>query len=111
MTGTITRATYFPCAVQTPDERLRRRQYVILAEGGVYSGLHSFTRPGMVGEIVLPIDWTATPPLPSGRATRNGVFIHLADGRIVTLTPGTGCRCGTLGRWPGPPWAHTVATR
>lgn len=107
--NTIVRARYFPATVQIPGEPgPRRRQCVILAEGGAHAGLHIWSRPAVVGEVVLPVDWSAT-TIPEGRAARNGVFVTLTDGRVVVVTPGAGCRCGTLGRWPGPWWACQVA--
>lgn len=109
MTTTITRAVYRSALVQLPDEpRPRRRQFVVLAEGGDHAGLHAFSRPGPVGEVVLPINWDAT-SIPSARDARNGIYVTLTDGRVVTITPGGCSRCGTLGRWPGPSWAVYVA--
>lgn len=111
MTTTITRAVYRSATVQLPDEpRPRRRQFVVLAEHGDFAGLHLFSRPGPVGEVVLPIDWSAT-TIPSARDARNGVFVHLTDGRIVTLTPGGCSRCGRMGAWSGPAWSHVLAAR
>lgn len=104
----IVRGRYFPATVQLPDEpKPRRRQYVVLAEGEERSGLHVFSRPALVADVHLPVDFAAT-VIPTGRGARNGVHVVLADGRRATITPNAGCKCGSLGRWNGPSWAHTV---
>lgn len=111
MTSVVAR--YYPCTVQLPGEpRPRRKAFALLARGGDMGGLHVWNRPGEVADVHLPIDWTrtATPPT-SPRQARNGVAVTLTDGSLVILTPGAGCRCGALGRWAGPAWAHTVAAQ
>lgn len=105
---TLVRARYFPASVQLPDEpRPRSRVYVVLAEGGDFAGLHVFSRPEMVGDVVLPIDWSLT-RVPHGRGARNGIDVHLVGGGLAVVTAGAGCKCGALGRWAGPAWAHSV---
>lgn len=105
---TAVRARYFPATVRFPDEPTpRRKQYVLLAEHGDHGGLHVWSRPGDVADRHEFVDWAAT-TIPPGRGARNGVSVHLADGRIVVVTLGAGCRCGPLGRWAGPAWATTV---
>jgi hypothetical protein len=107
MTASV-RARYFPASVVLPDGRQMRRVYVLLAEGGEHHGLHVYARPD--DEVFhAPINWLRTPKLRTGRASRNGVDIHLTDGGIAVITPGAACRCGVLGRWSGPGWAHTIA--
>ncbi len=108
---TVVRARYFPCAVHVPGEaRLRRKAFVLLAQGGDRDGLHVWSRPAEDAEVHLPVDWSRTGRLPTGRQARNGVEVILMDGTLVMLTPAAGCRCGALGRWSGPAWGHTVAT-
>lgn len=107
---TAVRARYYPCHVHLPDEpRPRRKAYVVLADGSGLSGLHVWSRPADVADVHLPVDWSKTVIPRTPRLARNGVDVHLADGRLVVLTPGVSCRCGSLGRWVGPAWASRVA--
>lgn len=107
---TITRARYYPCHVRLPDEpRPRWKQFVILADGSDLSGLHVWNRPADTADLHLPVDWSRTTIPHTPRLARNGVDVHLADGRLVVLTPQPGCRCGSLGRWAGPSWANRVS--
>lgn len=106
---TTVRARWFPATILL-DGVVSRGRYVLLAEGGDMGGLHVWSRPGEVADLHVPVDWSAT-EVPSERAARNGVNVRLVDGRLAVVTPNSGCRCGQLGRWAGPSWAHTVAVR
>lgn len=109
---TSVRARYFPCAVHVPGEtRPRRKAFALLAEGGERGGLHVWSKPGDSADVHLSVDWQRTKLPASERQARTGVEVWLTDGTLVMLTPGPGCRCGALGRWPGPPWASSTAVR
>lgn len=110
-------AQWFPAQVRRPDRGLRllQRVYVVVARGEpgeVGDGVTVFDRPDRV-LWSSPVDWWASPPIPhTRRAARNGVTLTVPDGGgLVTITPGGGCSCGSLGRWAGPAWAGRVAAR
>lgn len=109
---TNVRARWFPASIRLPADmpQVRGRLYVLLCEGGERAGLHVFARPGEDADVHLPVNWSAT-VIPKGRGARNGVDVHLDDGRLAVITAGAGCRCGQLGRWPGPTWATNVTVR
>lgn len=99
------RARYYPAALRLPGEATpRRKQYVLLSD----DGLRVWSRPQEEPDVHMPVDWAATPKLPTGRQARAGVVVQLITGEIVSITPGAGCRCGALGRWSGPSWASSV---
>lgn len=103
------RARWFPATVRLPDEpRPWRQVYVLLVDGGDRAGLHVFRRPGEDAQWSAAVDWARTELPARERDARNGVDVHLADGRLVVVTAGQGCRCGALGRWAGPSWASRV---
>lgn len=107
---TLVRARWYPAQVRLPGGRELRKTYVVLGEGGDNAGLTVFSRPDVVA-YRADIEWAATPTLPrTDRLARNGVPLTLADGSVAVITPGAGCRCGALGRWAGPSWAHSVTT-
>lgn len=101
-------ARWYPVAVRLPGEvRARGKRYAVLARGE-RDGLFVWSRPRDEPDVHLAVDWAATPRLPSDRQARNGVSVVLVSGETVVLTVGGACRCGALGRWAGPPWAHSV---
>ncbi len=108
---TNVRLRLFPANVTLPDElRPLRKVYVLLTDGDDRAGLHIWRRPSDIADVHRYVDWAALPPLPAGRALRNGVQIPLADGSGFALVVGAGsCRCGVLGRWSGPSWATSSA--
>ncbi len=109
---TSVRARWYPATLHLPDEpRPRRKAYVILTEGGSESGLHVWSRPTDEADVHLPVDFTRTRIPTSQRQAQVGVDVHLGDGRLVVITPGQSCRCGSLGRWAGPAWASSVSVR
>lgn len=109
---TSVRAKWYPAALQLPDEpRPRRKALVILATGGEMDGLHVWSKPGEVADVHLPVDWQRTVIPRRDRDARNGVDVYLADGRLVVVTPGASCKCGSLGRYAGPSWATSVSVR
>lgn len=102
-------ARWYPAQVQLPDGRRLQRVSVVVMRGGDHSGVTVFDRPDREA-FHAAIAWLDQPALPqTQRAARNGVELRLAGGGLVIVTPGTSCRCGTLGRWAGPEWARTVA--
>lgn len=106
---TLVRAQYFPAAIRLPDAgQAVTKRHVILAEGGDHDGLWVYQRPDVV-EFHGLIDWEKT-VVPTTRQARSGVDVHLADGSLVVVTAGGGCRCGAIGRWAGPVWATNVAS-
>lgn len=107
---TNVRLRLFPANVQLPDEpRTLRKVYVLLTDGDARAGLHIWRRPAEVADVHRLVDWALLPAIPTGRAARNGVQIPLADGAGWATVVGAGsCRCGVLGRWSGPSWAHSV---
>lgn len=90
------------------DGQVWRKRYVLLAKGGPEDGLWVYQRPDDV-QLHAAVNWGATRPPRSERAARAGFEVHLADGRLVVVTAGGSCRCGSLGRWAGPSWARSVA--
>jgi hypothetical protein len=109
---TLTRAKWFPAAVVHPSlPKPLRRTFVVVAEGGEFSGLWVYSRPDEVA-FHAPINWLRQPALPkTERSTRSGVDIMLTDGTTAVITTGGSCRCGALGRWAGPAFATTVTAR
>lgn len=109
---TLTRAKWFPAAVIHPAfPKPLRRAFVVVAEGGEFSGLWVYSRPDELA-FRAPINWLRQPALPkTERATRNGVDIFLTDGTTAVITTGGSCRCGALGRWAGPAFAKIVTAR
>lgn len=98
---TLVRARWFPASVKFPSQPVAwGRTFVLVAD----DGLHVFRRPREVADFHAAIDWDRT-TIPSDRQARNGVDVWLADGRLVVVTAGNGCKCGQLGKWAGPAWA------
>jgi hypothetical protein len=102
-------ARYYPAQVRLPGGQRVRKAYVLLANGGPEAGAWIFIKPD---EPVFHgvVDWGAT-TAPSQRDAQSGFDIVLVDGATLTVTAGTSCRCGQLGRWAGPSWARSVAVR
>lgn len=99
------RARFYPASLRLPGEvKPRRRQYVLLTD----DGLRVWSRPQEEPDVHMPVDWQATPKLPTGRQARAGVTLQLTTGEVVVITPQAGCRCGALGKWSGPAWATSV---
>lgn len=108
---TLTRAKYFPATVVHESLTRPLRGMVVIAQGGEHAGLWVYDRPDHL-VFNRGINYLRTKPIPSKqRDARNGVDLELADGTTATVTPGTGCKCGALGRWSGPEWSNTVAVR
>jgi hypothetical protein len=106
MTAVVAR--FYPAQAVLPDGAgTLRKVYALLAKAGPEAGLWLFQRPDEAA-FHAPVDWAAT-TVPTQRAARNGFDVHLADGRLVVVTAGAGCRCGSLGRWAGPSWARSVS--
>lgn len=103
---TTVEARYFPASVLLPDGSTWRGVYVVVARGEEHEGLHIWRQPGDEPTFRAGVDWART-RVPAQRLARNGVSVHTDVGLIV-VTPGSGCRCGRLGRWSGPGWANTV---
>jgi hypothetical protein len=109
MTTTV-RGRWFPASVVLPDGTTLRKTYTVLAEGGEHAGLWVFSRPDEVA-FHSGVNWLRQGEIPTGRRARAGVDVELADGTVAVVTPGTQCRCGSLGRWAGPTWATSVGVR
>ncbi len=99
---------WFPAALRRTGTATLRRVYLLGIVGGPNPGLHVFTRPAEVGDELVPVDWAQVPAMPEPRHLRNGVDLPLSGGGTATVTLGQGCRCGPLGHWAGPSWAHQV---
>lgn len=105
---TVVRGSWFPASIRLPGGVSYARARVVLGQGGEHAGLWVFRRAGVAAWHGL-VDWVGTPPIPVGRQARNGVTVRLVTGEVAVVTPGSGCRCGELGRWAGPDWARTTA--
>lgn len=105
---TVVRGRWFPAAAVLPGQQSRpwQRCYALAAD----DGLHIFRRPADTAEWHSPIDWAVTTLPTTDRAAKRGFDVHTADG-LVVVTLGTGCRCGSLGRWAGPSWGRTETIR
>lgn len=109
MTNVVAR--YYPAQVKLPDGQRLRRAYVLLADGGPEAGVWIYA--GQPGQVAFygPVDWSVT-TAPSQHAAKSGFDVVLAGGGgVVTVTAGTSCRCGALGRWAGPSWSNKVTLR
>lgn len=101
------RGRWFPAAVLLPGVRRPwPRCYVLAAD----DGLHVFRRPAETADWSAPIHWAATVLPVTGRRAAVGFDVHTSKG-LVVVTAGSGCRCGSLGRWSGPSWAREEHTR
>jgi hypothetical protein len=95
---------WFPAEVVLPRRPVWHRVYVLCTD----AELCVWGRPDDTPEWMSPL--TKTPTLPvDERTARNGFDIRTKAG-LVVVTLGTGCRCGRLGRWPGPTWARYERT-
>jgi hypothetical protein len=72
--------------------------------------LHVFRKVGEVAEWVAPIRWDQTVIPIVERNARNGFSVY-TDVGLAVVTLGSGCRCGSLGRWRGPSWAMVERAR
>lgn len=102
------RGRWFPASVVLPGQQSNpwQRCYVLAAE----DGLHLFRRPSETADWHSPIDWTRTTLPTADRVARRGFDVHTGRG-LVVVTLGSGCRCGSLGRWAGPGWARAETIR
>lgn len=98
------RGRWFPADTVLPDRtRPWNRVYVLATD----TDLAVWQRQAETPDWASPIVWADTPALPrTDREAHRGFDITTAAG-LVVITLGTGCRCGTLGRWRGPSWAVT----
>lgn len=104
---TVVRGRWFPASVVLPDQpRPWQRCYALAAD----DGLHLFRRPAERADWHSPINWSVTVLPVRERDARRGFDVHTTAG-LVVITLGSGCRCGSLGRWPGPTWARAESIR
>jgi hypothetical protein len=93
--------------VVPPGAETWRRCLVIAADDGV----HVFRSSSERADWFAPVDWGIQEALPgTDREARRG-FSVLTERGLVAVTLGSGCRCGEMGRWPGPAWARTERVR
>jgi hypothetical protein len=105
-TATV-RGRWFPADVVLPDRPQSWGRCYVLATD---AALHVFRKVGDVAEWSAPIRWELTRLPELERDARNGFDIRTNSG-LVVVTLGTGCKCGSLGRWAGPSWATTERAR
>lgn len=103
---TAVEARYFPASALFSDGSTWRAVYVVIARGGEHEGLHVWRQPGDEPTFRAGVDWART-RIPTRRLAKNGVSVY-TDVGLVVVTPGSGCRCGRLGRWRGPSWGNMV---
>jgi hypothetical protein len=95
------RGRWYPAEVVLPDRPVAWGRCYVLATDAM---LYVFRRPTEVSEWQAPIRWELTRLPEVDRDARNGFDIRTDTG-LVVVTLGSGCRCGAMGRWPGPSWA------
>jgi hypothetical protein len=98
---------WFPADIVIPGRPTPWNRVYALATTG---GLHVWARPSDTAD--WSAGYTLGPPVfpTDARSARNGFDVPTTEG-LVVITLGSGCRCGTLGRWPGPTWATTERAR
>ena len=97
---------WFPADLVIPD---RARPWHNMFALCTDTDLHVWSRPSDTPDWTSPLD--GAPVLPAtDRDARNGFDVHTQAG-LVVITLGSGCRCGRLGRWPGPSWARHERAR
>jgi hypothetical protein len=101
------RGRWFPADVVLPNRPLQWSRCYVLATD---TTLHVFRKVGDTAEWEATIRWAGTTLPTVDRDARNG-FDIVTDAGLVVVTPGSGCRCGSLGRWSGPSWAATERAR
>lgn len=101
------RGRYFPADVMLPGRSMQWSRCYMLATD---VDLCIFTRVAEDPMWRSPIMWGSTVLPDSDQRARNGFDVHTEDG-LVVVTLGSGCRCGSLGRWGGPLWAQMERVR
>lgn len=101
------RGRWFPADVVLPNRPQPWGRCYVLATD---TTLHVFRKVGDTAEWEAPIRWELTTLPTVDRDARNGFDVVTDAGRVV-VTLGSGCRCGSLGRWSGPTWAATERAR
>jgi hypothetical protein len=96
------RGRWFPAAVKFPHVTQPWQRCLVIAAD---DGLHIWRKPAETAGWHAPIDWAATTLPVTQRAARNGFDVYTTLG-LVVVTLGSGCRCGSMGRWSGPSWAR-----
>lgn len=102
----VVRGRWFPTDVVIPGTRPWHRCYTLATE----TTLYVFRRASDTPEWESAIDWAQTTLPTDDRTARNGFDVHTEAG-LVVITLGSGCRCGSLGRWRGPSWARAERAR
>lgn len=101
------RGRWFPADVVLPGRPYPwGRCYVIATD----TTLHVFQKVGEVADWESPIRWRGTVIPTVDRNARNGFSVR-TDAGLAVVTLGSGCRCGSLGRWRGPSWGQTERAR
>lgn len=101
------RGRWFPADVVLPNRPHPWSRCYVLATD---ESLHVFRKVSEVAEWEAPIRWAGTSLPLVERDARNGFDVR-TDAGLVVVTLGSGCRCGSLGRWSGPVWAATERAR
>lgn len=101
------RGRWFPAGLVFPGQpRPWVRCYALATD----TDLHVWKQPGEQPVWSSPIQWARTTLPPDDRTARRGFDVH-TDAGLVVVTLGSGCRCGSLGKWRGPSWATQERAR
>jgi hypothetical protein len=103
----VVRARWFPADVMASGRLSQWSRCYVLATD---TELCIFTRVSEEPMWRSPIQWDSTTLPDDEQRTRNGFDVH-TDVGLVVITLGSGCRCGSLGRWAGPSWAQLERVR
>lgn len=100
------RGRWFPADVVLPGQsRPWNRCYVLVTD----VALCVFRQVSETPTWQSPIVWSSTVLPATDRDASRGFDVQTAMG-LAVVTLGSGCRCGSLGRWKGPLWAREVGS-